>query len=133
MLFSAASNPTMKATAVAFEPTRWWEIYLLRSWSALLLTPAIAIVNMSLAYAMVGPACEPHGQDMLLETISLGSVAVSLLLSRLALTESRELAITPYDDLLLKQFFATFSFYVALLFSFDTFAQALAILLMSPC
>lgn len=122
----------MKATVV-FEPIRWWEIYLLRSWGALLLTPAIAMVNMSLAYTMVGPACEPYGQGMLLEAISLGSVAFSLLLSRLALTESRELAIAPYDDLLLKQFFATFSFYVALLFSLDTFAQALAILLMSPC
>lgn len=132
MLFSATSNPTMKATVV-FEPTRWWEVYLVRSWSALLLPPAIAMVNMSLAYTTVGPACEPHDQSMLLETISLGSVVFSLLLSRLAQAESRELAIAPYDDVLLKQFFATFSFYVALLFSLDTFAQALAILLMSPC
>ena len=132
MLFSATSHPTMKAT-VAFEPTRWWEIYLLRSWSALLLSPAIAMINMSLAYNMVGPACEPQEQGMLLELISLGSVALSLFLSRLALAESRELDIAPYDDLLLKQFFATFSYYVALLFSLDTFAQALAILLMSPC
>ena len=122
----------MDAIAIA-EPTPWWEAYLIRSWSALLLTPAIAMGNMALAYALVGPICEPQDHGGLLHTFSLGSLAVSLMLSWLASIESRELAPAPHEDPLLKRFFAVFACYVALLFSLDTFMQCLAILLMSPC
>lgn len=136
---SPGGHMQLSATAAAIDaivitkPAPWWRTYLIRSWSALLLTPAIAMGNMALAYTLVGPICQPQDHDGLLHALSLCSLAVSLMLSLLASIESRELAPAPHEDPLLKRFFSVFACYVALLFSLDTFMQCLAILLMSPC
>lgn len=105
-------------------------------WLALLVTPSLALLNLFVAYTLVGPACE--GQNpLLLHILSIGSLAICLLLTFLAWNHWQKYAILPThpedDASARKSFLPAVAAMAGLLSSFVIAAQWLPQWILSPC
>ena len=112
------------------------------SWPALLLSPMIALGNLTVTYALVTPACQ-YQQPVWIHAVTLLSFVVSLAFTVLALMDWRQYAM-PADDFHVKddtedgphsrkRFIAIVSTWCGALFTLTILAQSIAQWMLSPC
>src|SRR5690606_8687603 len=63
-------------------------------WLALVITPILALTNLAIVYALVSPACEDQSSAVL-HAVSIGSLALSLLLTIMAWRQWQKYSILP--------------------------------------
>lgn len=112
------------------------------TWPALLLSPSIALGNLTLTYALVTPACA-HQHTSWLHAVTLLSAALSLLFTMLAGMEWRRIRLasgvttSAIDDArnitARRQFVALVSVWCGWFFTATILAQWIAQWVLSPC
>lgn len=112
------------------------------SWPALLLSPSIALANLTLTYALVTPACT-HQHTTWLHAATLLSAALSLLFTILAGMEWQRVRLPPgatasaLDEerniTARQQFVALVSVWCGCFFTATILAQWMAQWVLSPC
>jgi hypothetical protein len=104
------------------------------NWPALLVSPSLALANLSLLYALVTPTCMRQTTAPLQWT-SAASLALSLLFTLIAWRNRQHAADPPQSDALAKrpQFLATVATMVGALSSLIIFGMWLPQWFLSPC
>ena len=103
-------------------------------WPALLLSPTLALTNLSLTYAMVTPACENQSVSAL-HVVALASLLLSVIFTIMAWYQRLQLSSTLASDAAINRqlFLATTASLVGLLSSLVIAAQWVPIWVLSPC
>ena len=108
------------------------------TWLALLLAPSLVLIDLTVAYAMVTPTCARQ-HEQILHLISGGFLAASLLLTILAVAETRraqtgEAVHVDADDAENRQYFiACVAVWTAALSSLVIAARWIPQWVLSPC
>lgn len=106
------------------------------TWLALVITPILALTNLTIAYALVTPACEDQS-SLMLHAVAIGSLALSLLLTFMAWQQWQKYSILPThpeDDAdVRKSFLPAVASMAGLLSTLVIAAQWLPQWILSPC
>lgn len=105
-------------------------------WLALVITPLLALTNLTIVYALVIPACE-NQSSLTLHAVSVGSLALGLLLTFMAWQQWQKYSILPShpeDDAdVRKNFLPAIASMTGLLSTLVIAAQWIPQWVLSPC
>lgn len=105
------------------------------AWLALLLTPLLVLINLSIVDNLITPACEERSIFLLL-TVSIFSLALSLLFTCMAWNQWQKFDILPVpenDALASKSFLPAIASVVGLMSTLIIAAQWFPQWILSPC
>lgn len=106
------------------------------TWLALVITPTLVLINLTIVYALVVPACEDQS-SFILHAVSMGSLALSLLLTFMAWQQWQKYSILPThpegDADVRKTFLPAVASMTGLLSTLVIAAQWLPQWILSPC
>ena len=106
------------------------------TWLALVITPTLVLINLTIVYALVVPACEDQS-SFALHAVAIGSLALSLLLTFMAWQQWQKYSILPThpeDDAdVRKSFLPAVASMAGLLSTLVIAAQWLPQWILSPC
>jgi hypothetical protein len=106
------------------------------SWPALLLSPLLALGNLTITFALVTPSCANQQHDSL-HIVTASSILISVIFTVMAAYASainRPIAKAPDDEVTIRPHFLTsLSFWTGIFFTLTLLAEWIGQWLLSPC